>query len=224
MIPDSVPAKLLRAFLDLLYPPRCVFCHSILDSSLLLVCPDCNAQTLPFTGPNEERHGDFFDICVFPLYYEGDVRKSLQRYKFSDTRFYAETYGPLLAECIRQRLEGRYEVLSWVPLSKQRLRERGYDQSLLLARAAGRLLGREVVPTLEKQRNVEKQSRMGSPEKRRANISGAYRVPNPEAVAGKRILLIDDIVTTGSTFAECARTLRMAGADRIVCAALAGVR
>ena len=62
---------------------------------------------------------------------------------------------------------------------------------------------------------------MNSPEKRRANVSGVYRVPDPERIAGKRILLIDDIVTTGATLSECARTLLEAGAARVLCAAVA---
>ena len=77
---------------------------------------------------------------------------------------------------------------------------------------------------LEKPLEVEKQSLMGSAEKRRANISGAYRATDPELVEGKRILLIDDIVTTGATLSECARTLREAGAAEVLCAAVARTR
>ena len=220
----EIPSKFLRTVLDLVFPPRCVFCHRIVESADFLLCPMCGRNTLPLVGPGEEKHGDCFETCVFPLYYEGDVRESLHRFKFKDCGFYADTYAPLLADCIRERLDGRYDLLSWVPLSKKRLLERGYDQSLLLAQAAGRLLGLVPVRTLEKYRNVKKQSLMGGAAERRANISGAYRVPSPETVAGKRVLLVDDIVTTGSTLTECARTLKAAGAGSIVCAALAGVR
>ena len=71
---------------------------------------------------------------------------------------------------------------------------------------------------------MEKQSTVGSAEKRRANIAGAYRAADPELVQGKRILLIDDIITTGSTLSECARTLREAGAAEVLCAAVARTR
>ena len=71
---------------------------------------------------------------------------------------------------------------------------------------------------------AEKQSQMGSPEKRRANVSGAYRPADPELVDGKRILLIDDIVTTGATLSECAKTLLAAGAKEVLCAAVARTR
>ena len=91
----------------------------------------------------------------------------------------------------------------------------------LLASAAALELGEVAVETLRKRRDAAPQSVTGSIEKRRANISGAYEVIDPELVEGRRILLIDDIVTTGATAAECARTLGGAGAAKVVCAALA---
>lgn len=215
--------------LDLLFPPRCVFCHGFLKikRGAEPVCAACRGD-LPYTRRGGEKRGDFFSVCVAPLYYEGDVRESLHRYKFHGTPGYAGVYGALVADCIRERLRGRYDLISWVPLSRARLKERGYDQSKLLAEAAAAALGETaavvVVKTLEKTKNAAKQSTVGSAEKRRANIAGAYRVPNPALVAGRRVLLIDDIVTTGATLSECARTLRAAGAGEIVCAALARTR
>ena len=211
---------LLSAFLDLLFPPRCAFCRKILDRGDVLLCADCE-KTLPYTSGGGMQHGDFFSACIAPLRYEGPVRDSLLRYKFHGASAYSETYGKLLAPCIRENFSGCYDLISWVPLSRKRLKERGYDQAMLLAMAAARELGDSAVGTLVKVRNVEKQSVMGSEEKRRANISGAYRAADPEMVSGKRILLIDDIVTTGATLSECARTLREAGAAEIICAALA---
>lgn len=211
---------LLSAVLDLLYPPRCVFCRRIMRSSAERVCPDC-ARTLPYAGARGERHGDFFSVCRAPLLYEGTVRESLLRYKFQECPGYAASYGEMLAVCIRTELDGSWDLITWVPLSRRRLRERGYDQARLLAAETAKRLGTEAVRTLEKPVNTARQSATGSREKRAANISGAYRVPDPALVAGRRILLIDDIVTTGATLSEAARTLRTAGAAEVVCAALA---
>ena len=209
--------------LDLLYPPRCAFCRKLVPSGET-VCAHC-LDTLPYTsGAGGEKHGEFFKVCVAPLYYEKDVRESLHRYKFGEATGYAAAYAPFVADCIRDRLDGQYDLISWVPLSRKRLRERGYDQSKLLAEAIAPLLGGAEVSVLEKRKDVAKQSTMGSAEKRRANIAGAYRVPDPARIAGKRILLIDDIVTTGSTLSECARTLLEADAERVVCAAVARTR
>ena len=211
------------AFLDILFPPRCVFCRKFLASSRNLICEDC-LRTLPFTSGGGEKTGDFFTVCVAPLYYEDDVRQSLHRFKFKGATGYSKAYGKLLADCIREQLAGRYDLISWVPLSRKRLKERGYDQAMLLAMAVALELDDVAVSTLEKTVEAEKQSLMGSAEKRRANISGAYRASDPELIEGKRVLLIDDIVTTGATLSECARTLRAAGAAEVLCAAVARTR
>ncbi|MBR1496489.1 MAG: ComF family protein [Oscillospiraceae bacterium] len=212
----------LSALLDLLYPPRCAFCHKLTEDRSAF-CSRCRAS-LPYTRGGGEKHGNFFSVCWSPLYYEKDVRASLHRYKFGQATGYAAVYAPLVAECIRERLDGEYDLISWVPLSRKRLRERGYDQSRLLAEAVAPLLGGEAVSTLEKPRNTPKQSTMGAAEQRRANIAGAYRVSEPERLAGRRVLLLDDIVTTGATLSECAGTLLSAGAAGVVCATVARTR
>ena len=130
--------------------------------------------------------------------------------------------GALIAESVRECLTGKYDLISWVPLSEKRLRERGYDQAMLLALAAALELDDVAVETLRKKPQTQPpQSGTESADERRANISGAYEVIDSELVRGKRILLIDDIITTGSTLSECARTLMLAGAEGVVCAAVA---
>lgn len=211
---------LMGALLDLLYPPRCVFCQKLLKKGERSVCEKC-LRELPYTRNGGEQSGDFFSVCVAPLYYTGDVRESLLRYKFKEATGYAQTYGALVAGCVRENLAGRYDLISWVPLSRKRYKERGYDQAMLLAMAAALELGDVAVSTLEKHRDVARQSAMGSAEKRRANISGVYRAVDPELIKDRRILLIDDIVTTGATLSECARTLLQSGAKEVMCAAVA---
>ena len=210
----------LTGVLDLLFPPRCVFCRRFLEKGESGICKRCEAD-LPYTSNGGEQVGKYFSLCAAPLYYEKDVRESIHRYKFQDAELYAPIYGKLVAACVRDRLSGQFDIISWPPLSQKRLRERGYDQAMLLAKAVAAQLGTEAVPTLEKIRDTAKQSQTGAAEQRRANIAGAYRVPEPERVRDKRILLIDDVVTTGSTLDECARTLRGAGARAAFCAALA---
>ena len=203
---------------DLLFPPRCIYCRKVLRGGEDAACPACEAQ-LPRN--ERKRNGDFFSECVAPLRYEGKVREAHHRFKFKGATHYAPYFGKVLADCVRETLSGRYDCITWVPLSRERLRSRGYDQAALLAIAAATELGGEAVQLLKKTRDVQPQSETGSEEKRRANISGAYAVTEAELVAGKRILLIDDVVTTGSTMSECARILLMAGADEVLCAALA---
>ena len=212
--------RLISGLLDLLFPPKCAFCRRLVKSNNNLLCPACRAN-LPYTEDGGAQHGDFFRLCISALYYEDTVRQALLRYKFQGSSGYAGTFGRLLADCIRAELRGQYDLISWVPLSRERLRERGYDQAMLLAQAAALELQDVAVSTLDKVRNAEKQSGVGSAEKRRANISGAYWVADAELIQGRRILLIDDIVTTGATLSECARTLLEGGASQVVCATVA---
>ena len=186
----------------------------------------CNAcqMRIPLTENGGRRRGDFFSECISAFYYEDDVQEAIHRYKFDGVQAYARVFGEYLASCIYENLEGEYDILSWVPLHWKRRRGRGYDQAELLARAAGKRLCREPVCVLRKRLDVKPQSLTGEPEKRKANIAGAYQVIDPALISEKRILLIDDIVTTGSTLSECAKTLLLAGAEDVRCATLATTR
>ena len=160
------------------------------------------------------------DRCVAPLFYENRVRDSLLRYKFGRLTGYAGIYARFMAKCIDEN-EISCDIITWVSVSRKRMRERGYDQSELLAEATAKLLGIPCVRTLNKVRRTVRQSRIKSDAGRKENVKGAYRCVSAEQIAGKRVLLVDDIVTSGSTLAECARVLKEAGAASVCAAAVA---
>ena len=153
--------------------------------------------------------------------YEGLPRDSLLRFKFGGRQSYAAAYGRLLAARIQGELRAEFDLLTYVPVSPRRRWSRGYDQVRLLAEAVGRELGQKPVRALKKIRHNPAQSSLREREQRRANVLGAYRAVCPEALAGQRILLLDDIITTGATVSECARVLQTAGAAQVLCAAVA---
>lgn len=173
--------KVVTFLLDLLYPPRCAFCHDFLETSGDGLCAHCRTG-LPFAQNGGRQRFSFVRACVSPLNYEGDVRASLLRYKFGGATGYAKVYGRLVAGTVRTELAGEYDLVTWVPLSRRRLRERGYDQARLLAKATAKELGLPLTPTLHKQRNTQPQSGTGDAVKRRANIAGC--VPH-EAERGR---------------------------------------
>ena len=210
----------ISSLLDLLFPPKCAFCGKIKGHGDVAYCSGCT-ESLPFTLDCGRQEGDYYDFCVSPLYYKGVVRKSIHRFKFKGASAYADAYGAVLADCIRENPDLNYDLISWVPLSKKRERSRGYDQAMLLALATALRLDDVAVETLRKPHDVRAQSELAGRTERSANISGAYEAVDPELIEGKCILLIDDIVTTGSTLSECAKVLRSVGAVRVVCAALA---
>lgn len=206
--------KLLDALLDLLYPPRCAFCHRLLRQSGDGVCKSCR-EHLPYTGHlAEQTRIKHIERCVSPLFYEKLVRDSLHRFKFAQRTGYAGIYAEFMVKCIDEN-QISCDSISWVPVSRRRLRERGYDQSGLLAREVSARLGVPCVRTLDKIRHTRQQSLTKDVRQRRENVKGAYCCCDPALVAGKRILLIDDIVTSGSTLSECAGVLKKAGAGEI---------
>lgn len=205
--------------LDFFFPPRCAFCGAILEESGDGVCSACR-KVLPHAAETE-RKCDFVRAYTAPFYYEEPVRQGMLAYKFRNAPSRGKVFGRMIGEDLLRRGIDGFDLISWVPLSAKRHRRRGYDQARLLAEAAAEILGTKAVPLLRKARDVSPQSRLRTPEERRANISGCYVVRSADAVRGKRILLIDDIITTGSTLSECARMLLTAGAVSVRGAALA---
>ena len=143
----------------------------------------------------------------------------MTRFKFQGCHRYALAYGPMLAEAIRTYLPGSYDCITWTPVSAVRRRERGYDQAQLLAQATAEALGKQALPLLTKVKDTKAQSALTDGRLRKSNVAGVYSVPRPHEVAGKKILVIDDILTTGATLEEAAQTLRAAGAAQVVAAA-----
>jgi ComF family protein len=202
----------------LLFPPKCVLCRALLAKDETDLCHDCRRDTAEFS----HNHIKLPHLAHWHAlwYYEDKVRHSLLRYKFCNCRSYGATYGRLLAMKLHAE-EISFDILTWVPISAQRKRVRGYDQVELFAEALAQELQVPLTPTLRKIRNTPAQSTMGNVASRRANVLNAYHCICPEAVAGKRILLLDDVITTGATAGECARVLLSAGASRVSCAAIA---
>ena len=211
--------RVLGAMLDLLFPPRCAFCRGFLAKGEGRTCSTCE-RDLPFCrGEDARQEGEFYSVCISPLLFEDQVRDSIHRYKFQGARCYRHPYATLMAPSIAHQLKGRYDILSWVPVSRGRLRTRGYDQAKILAEAIGRELDVIPVKTLKKVKHTAAQSGLGGRDARSANIAGAYVALG--SVAGKRVLLVDDVLTTGSTLSESANALRLAGASEVLAATLA---
>lgn len=216
-------AKLISGLLDLFFPPRCVFCHKLLKAGERSICTTCQSE-LPYTAPETAlQFGEHFSKCASALYYQDVVKDSFHRFKFSGRANYATPYGKLMADCVRRYLPDSYDLITWVPLSSKRKKKRGYDQAMLLAMAVALELSDVAVETLRKVEDRPAQSSLEGPAARFDNVKDAYIITAPELIVDKRILLIDDIITTGATLSECAKQLRFAGALDVVCVTLARV-
>ena len=208
-----------QAAVDLLFPPKCPFCRRVTEGAR--VCPQCG-KDLPWTeGKDREQTLAGGLRCASPLWYEDLARDGILRFKFHGAQSAAEGYGELLARCAAEELGGQFDTVTWVPVSKKREHERGYDQAYLLAKETARHWGIEPVRLLRKTRNNAAQSGLSSAAERRGNVLGVYEAESTDRIRGAKILLIDDILTTGATLGECVRVLREAGAADVVCATLA---
>ena len=214
--------SLLHRIANTLFPPKCVLCGKILEKNELDLCADCRIDAPEC--PVRRTKLPFLDSWLAVWHYEGQVRRSLLRYKFYNRRHYAASYGRLLAMMIAREREGEFDLITWVPISRWRKLRRGYDQVELLAQAVCAELQMEPVPTLCKIRHNPPQSGIVGQAQRRANVLGVYEAVEPESFKDKRVLILDDIITTGATLSECARVLLTAGAKEVHCAAIAAVK
>lgn len=212
--------KVIDYLLDWIYPVKCPFCGRLTDRYDVFVCKDC-IKTLPHAKDTaSEQKFPNIQLCISPLYYEGDVRESIHRYKFGGKSAYGRVYADFIGKAIDEKGIS-CDYITWVPLSSKRYRKRGYNQSKVIADYLARRNGFHKKPLIKKIRNNPAQSGTGGREARKANVTGVYEAINTELIRGKTVLIIDDVVTTGATLSECAGVLKKAGAKNIYAATLA---
>jgi len=212
--------KLVDRVLDLLYPPRCMLCGKILHDYEKDICHKCADKMPRLLNFEARRDIGNIRLCLAPFAYKDELRKSLHRYKFAGAAAYGRIYAEFIAKSIDENAIS-CDIISWVPVSTRRLRERGYDQSEIIARALADVLDIPCVKLLCKTKENKRQSSLNSKEERKRNVTGVYRCIAKEELIGNRILLVDDIVTSGETISEAAKMLRKSGCTEIYAAAVA---
>ncbi len=208
----------MLGLLDLLFPPSCVHC----GRGGHWLCPQCIAAIAP-AAPVLRAPEPLAGLWVAGDY-EDPLRLAIHRLKFDGKRRLAEPLGRVLAETFRRQVceHSLPDAVLPVPLHPQRQAERGYNQSALLARVLCRLEGlRLVEDALHRSRDTPQQARMNAAQ-RQANVSDAFSCERGHAaLVGRRLLLVDDVCTTGSTLSACAEQLLAAGAREVWGLALA---
>lgn len=211
--------RLFQQVLEWIFPRKCVLCQKVLGREELDLCHACRSDAPDFTARSGEIR--FISDVAALWRYEGNVRRSLLRYKFYNVRSLAESYGRLLAMRILRDFGDDIDMITWVPVSRRRKRQRGYDQVELIALAVCKELDCSLTACLVKHTDTKPNSGLTSPEERRANVCGVYHLMPEVCVEEKRILLLDDILTTGATASECARVLLSGGAKEVYLATVA---
>jgi ComF family protein len=227
----------IKALAGLLFPTLCLSCNTVMPvREGHPFCSDCRARVRPITDPLCPSCGIPYPVEEGPEHlcgrcllqrppvgaarsygvYEEVLHDAVHAFKYGGNLTLGERLGRLMAEHDYPsfRIED-YDLLVPVPLHPRRLRQRGFNQSVLLAREISRRRG---IPLdfLALRRVVDTDSQAGlKKEERRSNMKKAFSVPDPSRIRGRRVLLVDDVHTTGSTLGECAKTLLKGGAEAV---------
>lgn len=234
---------MLKALLDIIFPPRCHCCKTFipdagalhicapcLEASTLIVSPMCKKCGVPFLTTMGDDHlcgpcindPPLFTAARAATLFDGPVRGLVHRFKYNGRFQHSRPLALLAARRLAPFVDQfSADLLVPVPLHVKRLRQRGFNQAVLL----GELIAREWRLPLSRRnlrriRWTEPQINLSATE-RVANVRGAFRVEDPALVRDKRIVLIDDVYTTGSTVAECARALFKAEASAVIVVTIA---
>lgn len=228
----------LKGFFDLLFPAACPLCHNTLQATTetpfcqdctsgMSAMPDgcCSRCALPFVSRNSSSHlcescsrfqPSFLAVHAAGIY-EGQLRKAVHRFKYENCHYLDRPLGIMLREALVDT--DPPDLIVPVPLHRTKLRERTYNQSLLLAKEIGQRSAVPVSRTLLKRvRNTPQQQGLSALE-RAKNLRNAFICQ--EKLSGERILLVDDVMTTGATATTCSRVLVAAGASEVNVAVVA---
>src|SRR3990167_1043234 len=200
--------KIFNKIFAVLFPQKCLGCKK--ENEIL--CPDC---LLKINRPDTPHLNG---IHIAANYQDLVLKKALWMLKYQGAKQLAKP----LAELIRERIWKKLETENWlvvpVPLSKNKLRHRGYNQAELIARE---LSGNVRADVLFKKFHTKSQVEVKNKEERLVNIIGSFEIKNPEKIKGKKIILIDDVYTTGATMREAKKILISAGVKKVVGIAVA---
>lgn len=229
--------RLLAPIADLLFPPICHLCKEFVpEAGAVKLCNDCLSKAPPLLSPRcgccghpfESRIGEDhlcgpcitdpppFSAARAALLFEGSTRELIHQFKYGKRVILRRPLGLLAASHLDDfAREFGADLILPVPLHVKRLRQRGFNQAILLgevfAHRWGMALSRN---NLRRIRWTEPQVNLGASE-RAANVKGAFAIANSKGISGKRIFLVDDVYTTGSTAKECCRVLMKCGAAEV---------
>lgn len=226
----------MKRFLDMLYPRRCVGCGVASPGTFRYICWECWSDSARVEAPFCNLCGDpvagaidhdficyacsaekpAFDGARSAARYDGVVGESLRQLKYEQALWLAPDLSTLLYNCIQAEYPDRsFDLLVPVPLHHVRRRERGYNQSAVLARELARKFGRESRPGLLKRiRPTISQTNLTAKE-RLSNVTKAFQYKRGKQLAGQKVLLVDDVMTTGATVNACANALKKGGAASV---------
>lgn len=213
-------AKIKKIFVSwgkTLYPDRCPYCGTLIDNGKI-ACKSCE-DNIPSNGILKGISGGF--RCVSTFVFDGKPKRAIVHFKFRRKTQYAKQLAVVMhKEVVRSYPDMIFDVITYVPLHKHSQFMRGYNQCELLAKELSKLLKIPYKPLLIKKKATKPQHKLKA-DKRADNLKGVFSITDKKEIKDKLILLIDDIITTGATLAECTKTLCKAKPANIYCLTLA---
>ena len=206
----------MKELLDFIYPPVCSICGKLDKNSICKKCEIMLKRQAIFGIDDYSRKMRYFSEHIYVFKYDGEIRKMLLNYKFNDKPYIYNTFVNFLKKNEKIFIQiKKYDIIIPVPISKKRFKERGYNQSELIARKIAKYAGIKYANNvLIKTKNNIAQSLLEE-QNRKENVKGVYKLNCSKKIKNKNILLIDDIYTTGSTVNECSKILKDADVNKI---------
>jgi ComF family protein len=219
-------ATFWELLLNFFFPLQCVTCGRLLAAdNKERLCGDCWSRIIYLNRPIDIKLSleRIWSVAV----YDGVLRELIHQFKYKEKKYLANPLGKLLVDFVEEYLEEeRFDYIVPIPLEKARQKKRGYNQAELLARVLGEEVNKPILTNLVKRRKKTKPQFGLKKEERFENLSGAFEISESvkedvATIAGKTVLLLDDLATTGATLDECARALKRAGVSEVYALVLA---
>lgn len=213
--------EFFRKLTALFYPERCPYCSTLIEATQI-ACEKCYDEIRRKHIPIPSGARGF--RCISTFVYDGKVRRMILRLKFYDRIQYIPQIAELLAKDIENTYSGeRFDFITAVPMHQKDLKKRGYNQSALLAKELSKRLDLPYRETIDKIKRTKKQHQLKYNE-RKTNLNGAFKVIDKDEVEGKKVLIVDDIITSGYTLGNCCKVLSRAKPELICCATIASAQ
>ena len=211
--------NVLQRVLDLLWPRNCEICGRPVDREARYICADC-LNRIPFVRPEDGMYE--IDDAASAVRFECETREMINGYKFRSHIWLKDDFVDWMEAAARAKFDvAAIDAVVAIPTTLGHKLNRGYNQSAMMAEALAKRLERKFLARAVTRIGHPKRQSSLSEEERRENVKGTFAVREPSLVRGRTILLVDDIMTTGATLSECAKTLKAAGAWRVWCLTLA---
>lgn len=215
--------KFVDKIISIIYPKRCPFCDMIIKMPLD-ICENCKRNITPIFIKRSIFLNSKEIPCVSPFKYTGNIAEAIKRFKFRGRKEYSACLSKFMLEAFNIYYHNnKIDFVTSVPLHPKRKRERGYNQAEILVRDLCSKINLKYKEVLKKDK-VNLQQHNLSYDERENNVKNVYSTNNKAIIKGSKILICDDVITTGNTLKECCRILYENGATEVLCITLASTK